>query len=165
MLLILMPRSGTISVAMKFQKARPRLTPWKQIMQNCVITWLAWQDHPDVSLAARMHSTVLSVYLSTATIIDNLKAASSRITLFTSWTSLTHQFRHSYRELSLRKVMKSAILFLVSLKVGSGSGQADNPIRPTWNRGTPDLPRHIIHSSDFNLWLAILAAGVSENAK
>jgi hypothetical protein len=69
--LIRMPRSGTISVAMKFQKANRRHTPWKQIMQNCAITWLAWQENPDVSRAARMPFTVLSAYSFTATTVAN----------------------------------------------------------------------------------------------
>jgi tRNA U34 5-methylaminomethyl-2-thiouridine-forming methyltransferase MnmC len=90
MLMIHMPRSGTISAAMKSHKASLRLTQWKQIMQNCAITWLAWQDHPAVSLAVRMHSTVLSAYSFTATTVANSKAVNSQITLFTSSTSLTH---------------------------------------------------------------------------
>jgi len=90
-----MPRSGTIMAVMKSRKANPRLTPWKQIMQNYAITWLAWHDPPDVFLAARMHSTVPSAYSFTATTVANLKAASSRVTRFISWTSLTHYFRHS----------------------------------------------------------------------
>jgi hypothetical protein len=71
MLLIRMPRSGTISVVMKFQKANRRHTPWKQIMQNCAITWLAWQENPDVSRAAHMPSTVLSAYSFTAITVAN----------------------------------------------------------------------------------------------
>jgi hypothetical protein len=71
MRLIRMPRSGTITVVMKSRKANPRLTPWKQIMQKCAITWLAWQENPDVSHAARMHSTVLSDYSFTATTVAN----------------------------------------------------------------------------------------------
>jgi hypothetical protein len=90
-----MPRSGTIMAVMKSRKANPRLTPWKQIMQNYAITWLAWHDPPDVFLAARMHSTVPSAYSFTATTVANLKAASSRVTPLISWTSLTHYFRHS----------------------------------------------------------------------
>jgi hypothetical protein len=71
MLLKRMPRSGTISVAMKFQKANRRHTPWKQIMQNCVITWRAWQEDPDASRVARMPSTVLSAYSFTAITVAN----------------------------------------------------------------------------------------------
>jgi hypothetical protein len=90
MLLNPMPRSGTITAVMKSRKANPRLTRSKQIMQNCVITWLAWQDHPDVSLAVRMLSIVLSAYSFIVTIIANSKAASSQLTLLISSTSLTH---------------------------------------------------------------------------
>jgi hypothetical protein len=90
-----MPRSGIISVAMKFQKVSPRLTPSKQIMQNCAIIWLAWQENPDVSRAARMLSIVLSAYSFIVTIIANSKAVSSRLTLLISSTSSTHLFRHS----------------------------------------------------------------------
>jgi hypothetical protein len=90
MLLRHMPRSGTMMVVMKSRKAKPRLTPWKQIMQNYAIIWLAWQDHLDVSLAARMHSIVLSAYSFIASTIVNSKVANSQTILSTSWTSLTH---------------------------------------------------------------------------
>jgi hypothetical protein len=66
-----MPRSGTITVVMKSQKANPRPAPWKQIMQNCTISWLVWQDHPGVSLAVPMNSTALFAYSFIATIIAN----------------------------------------------------------------------------------------------
>lgn len=71
MLLIRMPRSGTITAGMKSRKANRKHTLWKQITQNCVITWLAWQENPGVSRAARMHSTVLSAYSFTATTVAN----------------------------------------------------------------------------------------------
>jgi len=71
MLLIRMPRSGTILVAMKFQKANRRHTPWKQIMRNYAIIWLAWQENPDVSRVAHMLSTVLSAYSFIATTVAN----------------------------------------------------------------------------------------------
>ena len=81
MRLIHMLHSGTISVVIKFQKASLRLILWKQISQNCIITWLAWQDHNDVSLAAHMHFTVLSAYSITTTTVANSEAVSSQITL------------------------------------------------------------------------------------
>ena len=90
MLLIRMPRYGTITAVMKPRKANRRHTPWKQIMQNYVITLLAWLENPDVSRAARMPSIVLSAYSFTATTVANSKAASSRLTLLISSTSLTH---------------------------------------------------------------------------
>jgi hypothetical protein len=71
MLLLRLPRSGTITAGMQSRKANRRHTPWKQIMQNCAITWLAWQENPDVSRAAGMHSTVLSAYSVTATTVAN----------------------------------------------------------------------------------------------
>jgi tRNA U34 5-methylaminomethyl-2-thiouridine-forming methyltransferase MnmC len=76
MLLIRMLRSGTTTVDMKSHKVSLRPTLWKQIMQNCAITWLAWQDHRDVSLVARMHFIVLFAYSFTATIIVSSKAVS-----------------------------------------------------------------------------------------
>jgi hypothetical protein len=71
MLLIRMPRSGTITAGMQSRKANRKHTPWKQITQNCAITWLAWQENPDVSRAARMHSTLLSAYSFTAKTVAN----------------------------------------------------------------------------------------------
>ena len=95
MLLYRMPRSGTITAVMKFRKANPRFTQWKQMMQNCAITWLAWQDPHAVSLAVLMHSIVLSVYSFMVTTIANSKDASFHTTPSTSWILLTHLFRHS----------------------------------------------------------------------
>ena len=50
--LIDMVRTGSVSVDIKSHKASPRLTPRKRIMRKCTTAWLAWQEHPIVSLAA-----------------------------------------------------------------------------------------------------------------
>jgi len=83
MALIRVLHYGFISVGMRSLKARPRNTLWKPIMQNFAITWLGWQGHPVVSLAVLMRSTVPSVCSFTATIIANLKVASSQTIPFT----------------------------------------------------------------------------------
>jgi hypothetical protein len=94
----LMPTSvcGITGVDMRFLKAKPIPTRWKETTPSCVTTWRVWQDRRAASRAVPMHLIVPCVCLSTAITGAN---SISNVTLpiqLTLRISLPHYFSHSH---------------------------------------------------------------------
>ena len=63
--------SGITLAGMRFRKAKQTPTRWKQIMLNCVTTWLGWFVNLAAFLVVRMLWSVPCVYLFFASIAGN----------------------------------------------------------------------------------------------